>query len=112
MQGGNGLGCDFREDQNHQCQRHGGNKDAGVTPQADGNHRGNRRGEDIDEVVSDQDQADESVRTVQQFAGSYSAMVIVFLQVFQPIAVERHHAGFRAGEESGKEYERSENREK
>ena len=100
MQGRNGLGGNLAEDQHHQGEGHGGYQDTGVTPQAYGDNGGNRRGENIDQVVADQDQADKPVRTLQQFACAYGATVPVFLQVFQPVAVERHHARFRTGEES------------
>ncbi len=96
------FGVISAEDQHHQGEGHGGDQDAGVAPQAYGDDGCDRRGEDIHQVVADQDQADKPVRTLQQFAGAYGATVLVFLQVLQPIAVERHHARFRAGEEGGK----------
>ena len=39
--------------------------------------------------------ADEAVRTIQQLAGARGAAEVLLSQVFQPIAVERHQAGFR-----------------
>ena len=112
VQGGDRLGGDLGKDQHHQGQGHGGDENAGVAPQANGDDGGNGGGENVDQVVADQDQADKPVRALQQLAGAFCAMVVVFLQVFQPIAVERHHACFRTGKKSGKEYEGSQNRKK
>jgi len=44
------------------------------------------------QVVADQDQADQSVGAIKQFASTDSAAVILLLQMFQSITIETHHA--------------------
>jgi len=50
-------------------------------------------GDDVDEVIAEQDQADEPVRAFQQLRGPLRAFVRTLGQVTQAIAVQGHHAG-------------------
>ncbi len=104
-----GLGRDFGEHQYHQGQADGGDGDAGVAPQAYGDDRGDSRGKDVDQVVADQDQADQAIRSFQQFAGTARAAMPLFPEVLQPVTVEGHHAGFRAGKETRQKNENNQN---
>jgi hypothetical protein len=66
VQRGDGLRGDLGEDQDHQRQQEGGDDDARVAVETDRDDRGDRRGGDVDEVVADQDQADQPVRALEQ----------------------------------------------
>jgi adenosylhomocysteinase len=66
-----------------------------------GEHFELMKDKDIDQIVADQDQADEPVGTFQQERHTKRGLVTLFGEMLQPIAVERHHACFRTGEKSG-----------
>ena len=108
-QGGQGLGGDLGEDQDHQGQGDGRNGNAGVAPQADGQDGGDGGSENVDQVIADQDQSDQAIRSLQQFAGPAGTPMLLLTQVLQPVAVEGHHCRFRAGKERGKEDEKDQN---
>ena len=54
---GEGLGQDFGEDQHHHRHHRGDVGDAGLAGQGDGDAGGQRRGQDVDQGVAQQDRA-------------------------------------------------------
>ena len=62
-------------------------------------HIKNNIDQNIDQIVANQDQANEPVRPVQQLYSASRATVARAVEVLQTITVERHHARLRAGEE-------------
>ena len=63
----------------------------------DGNQRGRRR---VDEVVAEQDDAQHLVGAGEQFEGQTRTPMALPGKMAQPVAVGRHHAGFRHREKS------------
>ena len=73
---------------------------AAVAPQSHGDDGGNGGGEDVNEVVADQDDANQAIRSVKQVVHAHGSTVFAFHHVSQTVAVKGHHPGFRAGKES------------
>ncbi|MFT5450236.1 MAG: hypothetical protein ACI9DC_005442, partial [Gammaproteobacteria bacterium] len=101
VQNSQGLWRDFRENQNHQCERECCNGDSGFTVKPQRDEGRNGRGEDVDEVIAQQDDADKPIGSIEQATGAHSTLVLVLGEVAQAIAVERHHAGLGTGKERG-----------
>ena len=97
IQRGYGFRHHFGYDQHHQSQHTGGNRHPGIAIQAHTNNRGNGRSEDVNQVVANQDKAEQAIRALQQVLGTLRAAVSFFGHMPQPVAVQRHHAGFGAG---------------
>src|SRR5690554_2136920 len=97
MQRCQGFGRNFGKNQDDQGQTGRGNGDTGVAPEADGNDGSDGGCQNVDEVVTDQNQADQSIRSLQQTVGLACTAVAAFDQVTQSVAVEGHHPGFGAG---------------
>ena len=85
----------FREDENYDSEDDGGEQDAKVAVEAQADEGAERGGGDIDEVVAEEDGADEAVGVFEQVAGAFGALVAFVREVFEFVAVERHHRGFR-----------------
>ena len=110
MQRGQCLRRHLADDQHQDRHRAGGDRNPRVAPDPQRDHGGDRGGEDVDEVVADQDQSEQAVGTLQQPRGETRA-AMVLAQVLQPVAVERHHPGFGCGEEGRHQKARDENAE-
>ncbi len=93
VQSRDGLGRDLRKYEDDDSQYDARGVNARVTPKTDGDDRSDHRGEHVDQVIADENKADEPIRSLQQFARPQRAPVVLFLQVLQPVAVECHHAG-------------------
>ncbi len=98
VQRGQRLRRHLADDQHQDRHCAGGDRDSRIAPYPQRDHGADRRGEDVDEVVADQDQPDQAVRTLEQPRGETGAAVVL-AQMLQPVAVERHHPGFGTGEE-------------
>ncbi len=109
VQGGQRLGRHFREDQDHQGENARRQGDGPFTTQAHGQDGGQRRGENVDEVVAQQDQSDEPVGPFKQSLGEAGGPVSFLRQVLQAVTVEGHEGGFGTGEE-GRENDEQEQR--
>ncbi len=92
MQRGDRFGSDFGKNQDHQSQRQCGYGNPRISKQPDSNNGGDRRSENIDEIIPDENQADQPVGALEQAERSASATVTRALQVFQTIPVQGHHA--------------------
>jgi len=55
----------------------------------------------VDEIVADQDDAKQAVRPLQHLFDTQCGAVTLTGKMAQLVAVQRHHAGFAAGEKSG-----------
>ncbi|MNE78807.1 hypothetical protein D3C80_1752440 [compost metagenome] len=93
------LGSDFPEYQHHQGEAEGGNGDADVPEQPDADYGGDGGGQDVDQVVADQDEAKQAVRSGQQLFDPTGRLVLGLGQMPQLVAVEGHQTGFGTGEE-------------
>ena len=62
-------------------------------------------GEDIDEVVTEQDKPDDSVGALQEFLGELRAAMTLPGFVAKLVAVQAHERRFRAREKGGKQQE-------
>ena len=98
----------FRKHQNHHGEHKGRESEARLAHDAPGDERRQHRGDNIDEVVAEQDQADEPVRAFQQLRGAFCPLVPALGEVAQAIPVQGHHAGFRTGEKRRKKDENNE----
>ena len=102
LDGGEGLGRDLGEDQDHDGQRRRGDGRPGdIAEEVNGDDRGNRRREIVDEVVADEDDADEAVGATEQSQHALGRALAAIGLMRQAVAVDRHHPGFRTGEEGG-----------
>ena len=86
---------DFGEDEDDDGQDDGGEQHAKVAVKTQADDGAERGGGDIDEVVAEEDGADEAVGVFEQVAGAFGALVAFVREVFEFVAVERHHRGFR-----------------
>ncbi len=102
VQRGIGFRRNFGEDEDNNGEGDGGVEDAEVAVEADADDGAERGGGDVDEVVAEQDGANEAVGAFQQMMGAFGAFVAFIRLVFEFVAVERHHRGFR-GREEGRE---------
>ena len=101
IQCGERLRSGFAEDQYDEGQRERRDRHTAVAaePQADdGGHRG---GQFDRQHIAEQDQADQSVGSLEQRLRQSSAALALLGAMFEPIAVHRHQAGFGTGEERG-----------
>ena len=89
----------FGEDQQHQRQHAGGDGDAGVVEQPIADEGGQLGDDDVDEIVAEQDQADQPVGLLQQFPGAFRAGMALIRHVFEAVGVQRHQRRFGTGEE-------------
>ena len=99
MQRGIGFRRNFGEDEDGNGEGDGGVENAEVAVETDADDGAERGGGDVDEVVAEQDGADEAVGAFQQMMGAVGAFIAFVRLVFELVAVERHHRGFRSGEE-------------
>ena len=81
VQGGDGLGGDLCEHQQHQGQQQRADGDAGITQQANGDDGDDGGRQHVDQVIANQDQADQAVGTLEQPAGPPRAAVVLFLEM-------------------------------
>ena len=88
----------FGEDQDDQGEKACRQGDAGLAEQAQRQYRREGRCGDVHEVVPEEDQADESVRTLQKSARAPRAPMSGPGEMTQPVAVQGHHARLGAGE--------------
>ena len=93
VQCGDGFWGYLGKNQDHQRQHNGCNGDTGVTIEPDGNYGRYGRGQYVDQVVADKNETNQTIRSLQQFAGAPGSFVSAAHQVLQPVAVEREHAG-------------------
>ena len=63
-----------------------------------------RRGKNVDEVIANKDQTNETVRFAQQLFDTFCLTIALLGHMTQAIAVQRHHAGFRTGEIGGDDH--------
>ena len=68
-------------------------------PQLQGHDRRYLCDYDVDEVVAEQQQADQAVRTFEQFLCRLRGAVAALGEVLQAITIERHHGGLGTREE-------------
>ena len=103
--GADHLRRDLAEHQQEEGHGRGGDGDRPLVlsqhPECD--HRAERGCGGVGEVVAEQDHAEQLVGALQELRGEDGAAVAGLGQVLQPVAVERHHAGFGDGEERGEE---------
>ena len=83
MERGNGFWRDFRKDQDYERQRQGGDRNAGVAKKSDSNDCCDSRGQNVDQVVANQNQPDQSVGSLQKSDGSSRSAVTVPLRCFR-----------------------------
>ena len=107
MERGIGLGGNLGEDQDDQGQQPGGDADRRLAAQTQRDDGGQRRGHDIGEVVAEQDESDQPIRSLQQFAGDARAAMSLIGQVPQLVAVHGQERGLGAGEK-GREQDQHE----
>ncbi len=100
IHGGHGLGRHFGKDQHHDGQ-HGGRdgRTRDITEVMDRDDGRQRGGQVVDEVVADQDDADQAVRTGKQAGNTLGAALTALGAVTETVAVDRHHAGLGTREE-------------
>ena len=72
-----------------------------LATKADGDDGRQRGCQDVDEVVAEQDQADQAVGLAQKAFCQSGSRVTGIRKVAQPVTVERHQRGLRAGKEAG-----------
>ena len=75
---GDGFWQHFGKHQHHECQHAGGNCDPGVAVQAHPDDGAERRGQNIDEVVADEHQANQAIRLAEQFFNATGGAVTLF----------------------------------
>ncbi|MNH31512.1 hypothetical protein D3C79_918880 [compost metagenome] len=92
--GGQGLGGDFAKHQHHQGQADGGDEDAEIPEQPDADDGGDGGRQYVDQVVADEDEAEQTIRPGQQFFYPAGGLVFGLGQMPQLVAVEGHQAGF------------------
>gem|GEM_PF-6286412 len=99
VQRGEGLGRDFRKNQGQESHDTDRDRNPGFAEQAQGDDRRDRGREVVDQQISEQDQAEQPVGSLEQATGALCAvMSLVAGEMPQPVAVERHQRRFRARE--------------
>ena len=88
---------EYQDDQGEEARRDG---DARLAKQAQREHRRQRGRGDVDEVVPEKNQADESVRALEQMTRAARAPVSGPGEMAEPVPVQGHHAGLGSGEKS------------
>ena len=94
------LGQHLAEDQHEQGHRQRGVDDAGLAEQVEEQAGGQRRGEDVDQVVAEQQGADQALALLDQPADDAGAAVAGFLQLQHARPRGGGERGLGAGEES------------
>jgi len=107
--GGQGLWRHFTEYQHHQSQAEGGDGDPEITKQPDTDDGGDGGGEDIDQIIADQDQSQQAIGAGEQLLDATCGFVFGLCQMPQFVAVDGHQAGFGTGEKGGKKDQDNEN---
>ncbi len=106
--GRDGLRRHLSEDQHDDGQNHRAGEDSGFTADANSNHSHDCGCGKIHGVVAEQNQADDPVGSLQQLLGEARRVMACARTMPQPIPVEAHQCGFRAGEERGQEEQNDE----
>ena len=96
--GGHGLGRNLAEYQQQRREHQRGHKQAHFAYEPERHHRGQRHRQVVHQVVSQQDQTDQSIRLAQQGLGKYCALATLTRQVPQAIAIQGHQTGLGTGE--------------
>ena len=112
MQCCNSFGCNLGEDKHHNSQQYGRNGNARVAVKADGDNGRDSRGQNVNEIIANEDETNQSIGPFKQLAGSAGSPMALGAEVFQTISVERHHAGFGTGKETRNQYQYGENEKK
>ena len=99
IQRGESLRRGLGEDQDDQRQAQRADRDRRFAPEIPGDDRDQRGGEDVDEIVAEQDQADDPARPAQQSFGQARAAVAVARLVAELIAIQTHQRRFRTRKE-------------
>ena len=94
-----GLRGNFGKHQHDDRDHHRRHRSPAVAQPADRQNGGHSSSEIIDEIVTDQDDGQEPVGTLEQPLHPGGGLVTLAGQMTQSVAVDRHHAGFTAGEE-------------
>ena len=110
MQGREGLGRHFREHEDERCEHEWHEGKAEIPHEPDRDQGGDRDGQEIHQIVAEQDEPDQAIRTFEQGVRAPCASVCVLGEVAQPIAVQRHHRGFGAGKACGQHDQHEERR--
>ena len=82
------LGGDLCKDQNHKREDQRCDGNTSIPEQPDRNNRCDRRCQNIDQIVANQDQTNQSVGPLQEFYSASRSAVPRTFKVFQTIAVE------------------------
>jgi len=90
------LGGDFSKNEYDQREYQRRNSNTRVSEQPDRDDGGDGRRKNVDQIVANQDQTDQSIRSLQQLYGSSRSAVARAFEMFQPITIQRHHAGLGA----------------
>ena len=77
--------------------------DRRLPAEIEGDHGNEGRGEDVDEVIAEQNQADDPVGSLQQALRQLGTAVPLAGLVAQLVTVEAHECCFRAREKGGKQ---------
>ena len=101
MVGGHGFRRGFGQHQKNKSEYHRTERITDIAHQPDGNDYAQGGYVEVDDVITEQNQAQQAVRTVQQVGGVDGPPVAVIGKMAQTVAVDRHHAGFGAGKERG-----------
>ena len=92
------------EDQERDQQRADAERDLVFAEELDRDDRHQGRRSRVDEVVAEQDHAEQSMGLPQQDGGALCAAVALADEVLQPVTVQRHHARF-GNREEGRDHE-------
>ena len=100
--GADHLGCDFAEHENHEGggRRGDDEREFAVAHEPSRDLTDQKGGRGVDYIVAEQNDAQELIGLRQQIGGDARTAAALH-EVAQPIPVERHHARFGNGEESG-----------
>ena len=104
-----GFRGDFGEDEYDDGHCQGRDPDAAVTQKADADDRSDRRREDVDEVVAQQDEADQPVGLSQQVLCNFRTAGSAVRQVAQPVTIQGHQTCFRARKKAGEQQKYDQN---
>ncbi len=103
MQCGQCLGGSLGEHQDHERQNNRANRHSGFATDSEGDERDQGSRRKIDQIVAEQDQSDQPVRSLQKAFSDAGAPVSFARFVAKLIAVQTHQRRFRAGEKRGKQ---------
>ena len=110
---GDDLGHDFAEHHQRERQRECAEQDSQIVlaEQAQDDDVGHGGGGDIEQCVAKQDRAEQLVHLAEQGGGQTGAAVAFAHQTVETAAIDRHHAGLRAGEERAADQQDEQNAE-